>query len=74
MSGQKDGMAIGFLRFVGGVGVCMFLGSIGLIFRGGDMAVVVICGAIGLGTGICMKWAIERIRARSGSAKSSSEL
>jgi hypothetical protein len=74
MTGQRDGIAIGFLRFVGGVGVFMFLGSIGLIFRGGDMAVVVICGGIGLATVICIRHLIGRIRTRSGSAKSSSAL
>jgi hypothetical protein len=66
MKARKDGVAVGFLKFIRAVGFCMFFMSIGLIFRGEDMVVVVICGSLGLGIGVGMSLAINKIRRPPG--------
>ena len=62
MEENKDGFGIGILKFIRGIGFCMFFMSIGLMFRGGEMAVAGICGAFGIGLGVAMNLAIQKAR------------
>jgi hypothetical protein len=62
MSEQKDGIGIGILKFIRGVGFCMFFMGIGLVFRGEDMGAAILGGSVGLGIGVCMNLAINKLR------------